>query len=375
MNMTDPVTRTLLRIAALLIILWGLRAAQSIAAPLIFAFFLMGVCWPIYGWVRRLAPRVVAALVALFVCLIVLGGIGGGLYYSGVQIAGDSQKITQQLSSQAERLRSWSEHLSLPIPAPEKAASSAGTFLKRMSSHVLSASTGLFLALTFLVLGLLEVGAFRNKLVGARTDSALVRILSEVAVDFQRYIAARTFLGLLTGILSGLGAWAIGLDYPFIWGLTNFLLNYFPTIGSILGIIPPALYALAQSDGGISLALTALGVIGGVQLIMGNYIDPLVQGRVLSLSPLIVLFSVAFWGWMWGVAGAFIGVPITIAIVLICRRFESARWIATFLAEAENGDAPPIARDLRRHRQSQEADVEPSSEADRKSVDQATPSS
>jgi len=373
--MPDLLTQALLRIAAIFIILWGFRAAQSIAAPLVFALFLMGVCWPIYRWVQRRAPRVVATLIALLVCLIALGGIGGGLYYSGVQIAEDSQKIAQHLSSKTQELRSWAEQIGLPIPAPEKAASSAGTFLKQMSSHVLSASTGLSLALTFLVLGLLEVQAFRTKLVGNRINSVLVQSLSEVAVDFQRYIAARTFLGLLTGILSGLGAWAIGLDYPFIWGLTNFLLNYFPTIGSILGIIPPALYALAQSDGGAGLAMTALGVIGGVQLIMGNYIDPLVQGRVLSLSPLIVLFSVAFWGWMWGVAGAFIGVPITIAIVLICRRFEGARWIATFLAQAENRDDPPIVCDLKRDKPFQEGDVDRPSDADQTSVSQVAPSS
>ncbi len=355
--MPDLFTQGLLRLASIFIILWGIRAAQPIAAPLIFALFLMGVCWPLYRWVQRLAPRVVAAAIALLVCLIALGGIGGGLYYSGVQIAGDSQKMAQLISLEALQLRSLAEGLGVPIPPPEKAASAVGTFLKYLSSQALSASTGLFLALTFLMLGLLEAPAFRTKLVGNRADSALLHSLSEIASDFQRYIAARTFLGLLTGLLSGLGAWAIGLDYPFIWGLTNFLLNYFPTIGSILGVIPSTLYALAQSDGGAGLALAALGVIGGVQLIMGNYIDPLVQGRVLSLSPLIVLLSVAFWGWMWGVAGAFIGVPITIAIVLICRRFASTRWIATLLAGTNDDNATPIVCDLRVTRRQQEGDV------------------
>jgi hypothetical protein len=151
----------------------------------------------------------------------------------------------------------------------------------------------------------------------------------------------------------------------------------FPTIGSILGVLPPALYALAQSDGGMGLALLSLGVIGGIQLIMGNYIDPLVQGRVLSLSPLIVLFSVAFWGWMWGVAGAFIGVPITIATVLICRRFESTRWIATLLAETEDSRALPVVDDLRldKHHRENASRTSSESEADRGSVDQVASSS
>lgn len=373
--MPDRTTQVLLRVAALVIILWALRAAAPIAVPFVFALFLMGVFWPVYRGVRRRTPRAVAAVVALLAFLVVLGGIGGGLYYSGAQIAADSRQIAQHLSSEVQQLRSWAAQRGLPVPAPDEAAATVGAFLKQVAASLVSASTGLFLALAFLVLGLVEVRAFRDKLVGNRVESRLARTLSEVATDFQRYIAARTFVGMLTGVLTGLGAWVIGLDYPFIWGLTNFLLNYFPTIGSVIGVVPPTLYALAQADGGVGLALAALGVIGGAQLIMGNYIDPLVQGRVLSLSPLIVLLSVVFWGWMWGVPGAFLGVPMTIATVLVCRRFASTRWIATLLAETELSEAPTVADELQRDRRRAEGDTEAAPEADRGGANHAAPSS
>jgi predicted PurR-regulated permease PerM len=84
------------------------------------------------------------------------------------------------------------------------------------------------------------------------------------------------------------------------------------------------------------MALLVLLGVGGVQFVMGQYIDPLLQGKYLALSPLVVLLSVTFWGWLWGVAGAFIGVPLTIGIVITCRHFERTRWIATLLAEVND---------------------------------------
>ena len=137
----------------------------------------------------------------------------------------------------------------------------------------------------------------------------------------------------------------IGLELWWLWGLLNFLLNYIPTLGSFLGVIPPALFALVQFDGDWSMVLAAVGVVGGVQLVMGNWIDPLVQGKALELSPLVVLFTVTFWGWVWGVAGALIAVPLTVLIALVCAESERTRWIAILLAgdPSEEPDAETAA--------------------------------
>jgi predicted PurR-regulated permease PerM len=104
-----------------------------------------------------------------------------------------------------------------------------------------------------------------------------------------------------------------------------------------VAVIPPVLFGLVQFQS-IPMALLVLLGVGGVQLIMGQYIDPLLQGKYLALSPLVVLLSVTFWGWLWGIGGAFLGVPLTIGVVITCRRFARTRWIATLLARLE--DAP-----------------------------------
>jgi predicted PurR-regulated permease PerM len=122
----------------------------------------------------------------------------------------------------------------------------------------------------------------------------------------------------------------------------NFLLNYIPTLGSILGVIPPVLFGLVQ--GGWRLGALALVAVGGVQLVMGTLVDPRLQGRYLRLSPLVVLFSVAFWEWLWGIPGAFIGVPLTVGLVITLARFESTRWVAVLLSDVDGeGEGEPDA--------------------------------
>ena len=109
------------------------------------------------------------------------------------------------------------------------------------------------------------------------------------------------------------------------------------TLGSLVAIFPPVLFAFIQFDG-FTMPLLVLAGVGGIQLVMGQFVDPRLEGKYLELSPLVVLFSVAFWGWMWGIAGAFIGVPITVALVIACNQFERTRWIAALLADVDQDE-------------------------------------
>jgi AI-2 transport protein TqsA len=104
-----------------------------------------------------------------------------------------------------------------------------------------------------------------------------------------------TVIGLITGVLIWLLCLIMGLDFAFVWGFINFLLNYIPTLGAIIGVMPVSAFALVEFGIGVKALLVLLG-ISGIQIVMGIYLDPLLQGRQLSLSPLVVLFSVTFLG-------------------------------------------------------------------------------
>jgi AI-2 transport protein TqsA len=206
----------------------------------------------------------------------------------------------------------------------------------------------------FFVLGLLEVHDFRDKLAHALPEDEGARwfdSLKRVVTDFQIYIVVRTVIGLITGVLIWLLCLIVGVEFAFIWGFINFLLNYIPTLGAIIGVIPVVAFALVQFGIGLEALVVLMGV-SAIQIFMGIYLDPLLQGRQLSLSPLIVLFSVTFWGWLWGVPGAFIGIPITIALVIACDQYERTRWIAVLLAHSRPAissgtDKAPLSSSLK----------------------------
>ncbi len=140
----------------------------------------------------------------------------------------------------------------------------------------------------------------------------------------------KTLTSAITGVATWLAALAFGLPLAWVWGFLAFLLEYIPSVGSALAVIPPTLMALAE--GGMPKAAAVLLVIGGLQVFFGNVVDPRLEGKLMSLSPFGVLLSIVFWGWLWGPAGALLAVPLTVAAVIACRHIPGARGVATVVA-------------------------------------------
>lgn len=135
---------------------------------------------------------------------------------------------------------------------------------------------------------------------------------------------------LLTGIASGAWAFAVGLDLALIWGVLNFLLNFVPVIGNLIGILPPTLYALIQFGDWNTVAVVFAGY-AAIQVTISNFIYPWLQGRGLALSPMAIVVALTVWSWVWGVAGALLAVPLTAAFAIVCGHFCGTEWIAGLL--------------------------------------------
>ncbi len=166
-----------------------------------------------------------------------------------------------------------------------------------------------------------------------------LQVLDQIIEKCGRYFWIRTVVSVIQGICSSLAALALGLDLPFIWGLSAALLNYLPTVGSLISVVPPALFALFQFQD-VGRAGLVFFVMCAIQLLLGTFVDPLLSGRQLKVSAFLVLFSIAFWGWVWGIAGALIGVPLTVTLLIVCSHFEETKWIADLFAGAdEQGEA------------------------------------
>ena len=184
--------------------------------------------------------------------------------------------------------------------------------------------------LVYVILGLLEVDAIKSKL-HALQDRTAARILMDgsvtIAAKFRRYMLIRTAMSLATGALVWALATLSGLPLAAEWGVIAFALNYIPFIGPFIATVFPTLYALTQFESW-QAALPVFACLNVIQFVIGSYIEPRVAGSALAISPFLVLFSVFFWAYLWGIFGAFIGVPIAIAVLTFCAQHPSSRWVA-----------------------------------------------
>jgi AI-2 transport protein TqsA len=146
--------------------------------------------------------------------------------------------------------------------------------------------------------------------------------LSTAVRQVQRYLALKTLISLVTGALVGSGAWALGVDFALFWGFLAFVLNFIPNIGSIVAAIPAISTALLQLGAAPALALT--GIYLAVNMLIGNLADPIIIGRELRLAPLVVLVSLVVWGWVFGVIGMFLAVPLTLTVRILLQ--DSPRY-------------------------------------------------
>jgi len=160
------------------------------------------------------------------------------------------------------------------------------------------------------------------------------QMLDAIQVQIRQYVYIKTMVSALTGIISYVILLWVGVDYAPFWALLIFMLNYIPTIGSMIAVLLPTALALVQFDT-FGPFVTLLVSLGTVQVLIGNVLEPRLMGSSLNLSPLVVILALSLWGQMWGVTGMFLSVPITVICMIVLANFPQTRGIA--VAMSENG--------------------------------------
>ena len=177
---------------------------------------------------------------------------------------------------------------------------------------------------------LAEAAGYRDKLQVAFGKSGVdLGQYANVLQDLQVYLGVKTQVSLITGVLAGVSCWILGIDYPIVWGLLAFLLNYVPTLGSIIAGVPPVLLALVQFGWERALIIAVLYL--AINTLMGSVLEPRMMGKRLGLSPLVVFLSLVFWGFVWGPVGMVLCVPLTMLVKILLQNSPELRWIAVFL--------------------------------------------
>lgn len=328
--------RALISAAALVIVIAGLDAAQDVLLPVVVATFLSILTIPPMKGLQRIGvPTPLAiALVVVLVALVLVGVTGilaSTVRAFTVEVPRYQEPLRELLATSLGQIRA----LGIETPAAAELTEYVQpdallTFVGQTLNAVVAVLSRIVIVTVTMTFILFEASDLAEKTRAAFGEGGAAELsFGQAPMQVQRYLIIKSVASAATGIL--LGAWAhvLGLDFPMMWGLIAFLLNYIPTIGSILAAVPPMLLAIVQL-GWVGSGLVTLGYLV-VNIVIGNLLEPRMLGRTLGLSPLVVFLSLLFWGWLWGPAGMLFCVPLTVIAKLLFEGNDDTRWIAIFL--------------------------------------------
>ena len=322
-------------IAAVMIAVAAYQASE-VFAPLALALFIIALVWPLQSWLQARIPALLALAITMTVtvavCIAFASLVVWGFGRVGVSLLADSARYQALYASAIDWLEDrgisvaglWSEHFNVGWLVQW-----AGQITGRVNTTL----SFWLIALLYVILGLMEVDDLHwraKTFLRPETSQILLKGSAATAVKLRKYMEVRTLMSVATGVLVGAFAWIAGLPFALEWGVIAFALNYIPFIGPFVATLFPTLLAMTQfaSWEAVVGVFVCLNII---QFVVGSYIEPRVSGAVLAMSPTAVLLAVFLWTYLWGLFGAFIGVPIAIAVVTFCSYHPSSRWIADLL--------------------------------------------
>ncbi|MCB0749882.1 MAG: AI-2E family transporter [Ignavibacteriae bacterium] len=163
----------------------------------------------------------------------------------------------------------------------------------------------------------------RLEVIKIEREKTIQKTFKDITEQIQRYIATKFLLSLLTGIIVGIILWIFDVDFLIVWAVLTFFLNFIPNIGSIIAVILPTIMALIQYES-IGYTVLIAGTLGFSQNIIGNILEPKILGDRLGLNPLAILLSLLIWGYVWGIAGMFLSVPLIVVLKIIISNSKSS---------------------------------------------------
>jgi AI-2 transport protein TqsA len=335
----NKITQAFLGILVLVAVGVVLKYAATVILPLIIAWLLSFVIAPV---VNFMTARKVPTTLAVFIVLIVLLGI---IYLSGTflytRISAFAAAYPRYHSRMTELIGAVSSRLNLSFDplAGFNWGQSIGQFLMTLSGSIFAFVSKLVLVVIFLFFILLGKPFFKYKILKSFSDdkaNQFSQITYSITAQIRRYLSLQFLISFVTGLLVWLALVLIGVDFAVTWGALAFFLNFIPTVGSIAASLPPIILALVQFYPSIWPGVLTLLSILTIQLGMGNGIAPKVLGDQLNLSPVVILLSLLFWGWLWGIVGALLSVPITAALKIVCENIEPLQPISVMMGSGKS---------------------------------------
>ena len=323
---------SLMSVACVVIILAGLKAAQAIVVPFLLAIFITVLDSPLVLYVQKIrVGRVFSFLIITFAFVTIIVFFGAVIFDAikefSARLPELQAKFEEVLGGVSAKLSRFGIELnaaSLGID-PSEAAAQLSALLRKTGSIV---STGffIFIMVSFMVF---ESSVIDEKIrYFSQSSRATHTFVKKFASSLKKYLLIKTIASACTGALIGLGLWALGVPYAALWGILAFVLNFIPTIGSIVAVFPTLFVTLATMD--ISSSIWTIAIYLVVNVAIGNIIEPRFLG--LGLSTISVLAGLLLWGFVLGIGGLFLAVPLTMSLQVALASNDKTRFIATLLS-------------------------------------------
>ncbi len=343
-NQNNTTNRIFYLILFLAVVLAGFlcKTMSTVIIPVVLSFMLSFVFLPIIKKlnVKTGIPWVISSLIIVILFFVAILGLTSILVTSLTGIISEYPKYENRFMSIYQLI---AQNLDIEIDNSKSLFQNLWTSLKvreytqklavMLSSGVISFSKTIFLISIMTAFIMIEMRLTKRKMHYAFKDNKakISRISHQIINQTVRYISIKFFISLSTGILCGLASLIIGLDFPIVWGFLAFIMNFIPIFGSIISVGFTTLFSLLQFYPNWGKTVFVLVFMTSVNMILGNILEPRIEGKNLGISPVMILISLSLWGYIWGFTGMLLAVPLMVIIKIVCENIEYLKGLAIII--------------------------------------------
>ena len=325
-----------------------LHIASNVFIPLVIAWFMLQMLRPVIKIGKTLRLNAWLNVILVFSILTVIGLVGFKF------IAAQVVEFANVYNLYSEKLLEWFANLLEVLSVPSDAVYRFNWMgilrdnARNISSLIIALSSKFVMTFVFLMFMLIEAPYLDDKIKRAFGKNAerVNKILFTISEQVSQYLSTLTLISLATGVCAWLVLTFLGVTLAAGWGVLTFLLNFIPTVGSIIATIPPVIMSVIQFSPGLFTPFLVLISLTAIQVTIGNIITPKVVGDRLGVSPVVILLSLLLWGMIWGIPGALLSTPIISIIKIICENIPALSSIAILIGSGESLKNLPKEKNL-----------------------------
>ena len=325
--------------ASVIIVLAGIKNASEIIVPFLLSLFLAIILLPAYNFFNKKGlPQGLSLTIVIGFFILVISLVAQLIGSSIHDFNSNIDLYSEQLGVYYHSFVVLASKVGIEISIDELSnminSKQIMSFASQIMQSMGSMFTNGFVVLLTIIFMLLESSNFKSKIAYASEDSGVILHIEKISSQIKEYMVLKAIISIFTGLIVWVALLVIGTDYAFLWAVIAFLFNFIPNIGSIIAAVPAVLLTLVQLGTLSSVIVAAVYV--AINVIIGSVIEPKVMGRGLGLSTLVVFLSLIFWGWLLGIVGMLLSIPLTIMIKIILDDNENTRWISVLLGTGED---------------------------------------